>query len=45
MDFMIYLHNLGNRESEKPKRPKLAFLNNYGQSRVDFENFCFFECG
>ena len=21
MDFMIYLHNLGDKESEKPKRP------------------------
>ena len=48
MDFMIYLHNLGDREPEKPKRPMCTSwlsLNNHGQSRFDFENFCFFKCG
>ena len=41
MDFIIYLQNLGDREPEKPKRPIYTswLLNNYGQSRVDFENF------
>ena len=41
MDFMIYLHNLGDRESEKPKR----HMCNYHQSRVNFENFFFFGHG
>ena len=40
MDFMI-----GDRESEKPKRPMLLSLNNYDESRVNFENFCFFGRG
>ena len=30
MDVMIYLHNLGDGESEKPYVHQLASLNNYG---------------
>ena len=43
MDFAICLYNLGDRESEKPKRPMCTswLLNNYVQSRVNFENFVF----
>ena len=43
MDFVICLYNLGDRESEKPKRPMCTswLLNNYVQSRVNFENFVF----
>ena len=43
MNFMVYLHNVGDRESEKPKRAMCtACLNNYGQSGVNFEKFLFF---
>ena len=44
MDFMIYLHNLVDRESENQKdicALELPSLNN-GQSWVNFENFFFF---
>ena len=33
MDSMVYLHNVGDRESAKPKRPS--------QSGVNFETFLF----